>query len=207
MIKGELLHIGNLRPWDLYSVLTQKYSWPSDEARSFASFLEPMLEYDTRKRATALECLQHSWIQTKRVSLVQSESGRKSKANDPSSANEETSKNNQRVRVENTTYADSELSSAYNNHRQVVSAPVSSRASESHHSSSANHNNYHQYASSEYPLSDNERDKYSAYINDKQHQHSIVGEQQKPNPKYTSSKQIVEQHHANSDLKMRVKKK
>ena len=60
---GELIHIGNLRPWDLYSVLTQKYSWSPKDARSFADFLTPMLAYDTRRRATALDCLKHTWIQ------------------------------------------------------------------------------------------------------------------------------------------------
>ena len=59
---GELLHIGNLRPWDLYSVLTQKYAWPSEKAREFADFLEPMLDYDTNRRATAYDCLNHAWI-------------------------------------------------------------------------------------------------------------------------------------------------
>jgi serine/threonine protein kinase len=64
--RGELLHIGNLRPWDLYSVLTQKYAWSSEEARHFADFIEPMLVYETRKRATAWDCLQHPWLHTKR---------------------------------------------------------------------------------------------------------------------------------------------
>ncbi|CAF0721786.1 unnamed protein product [Brachionus calyciflorus] len=62
--KGELLHISNLRPWDIFSVLTQKYSWSSEDARNFADFLTPMLAYDTKKRATALECLNHPWIST-----------------------------------------------------------------------------------------------------------------------------------------------
>lgn len=56
------MHIGNLRPWNLYSVLTQKYLWPSEKARQFADFLEPMLDYDKRKRATAWQCLNHPWI-------------------------------------------------------------------------------------------------------------------------------------------------
>lgn len=43
-------------------MLTQKYSWPADKAREFADFLEPMLDYDTRRRATAWQCLNHEWI-------------------------------------------------------------------------------------------------------------------------------------------------
>ena len=65
-ILGELQHIGNLRPWNLFSVLTQKYNWRSKKARDFADFLEPMLEYDRRRRATAWECLNHKWINEER---------------------------------------------------------------------------------------------------------------------------------------------
>lgn len=53
-----------MKPWDLYSVLTQKYCWSSKEAREFADFLIPMLDFDTRRRATAWDCLNHSWIKT-----------------------------------------------------------------------------------------------------------------------------------------------
>uniref|UniRef100_A0A158QEF6 non-specific serine/threonine protein kinase n=1 Tax=Hymenolepis diminuta TaxID=6216 RepID=A0A158QEF6_HYMDI len=57
-----LRHIRVLKPWDLLSVLVQKYDWPLDEAKLFTSFLEPMLAYDPNQRATAWECLQHPWI-------------------------------------------------------------------------------------------------------------------------------------------------
>lgn len=60
--RGELIHIGNLRPWSMVSVLTQKYAWSSRDAKSFSDFLVPMLEYDTKKRATAWDCLNHPWI-------------------------------------------------------------------------------------------------------------------------------------------------
>jgi len=63
--KGELTHIVDLKPWDLFSVLTQKYSWVSKTARDFADFLMPMLEYEKSKRATALQCLNHPWIKDK----------------------------------------------------------------------------------------------------------------------------------------------
>lgn len=62
-----MIHIGNLKPWDLYSVLTQKYSWTSKNAREFADFLTPMLDFNTQRRADAYQCLQHKWIQTSRV--------------------------------------------------------------------------------------------------------------------------------------------
>uniref|UniRef100_A0A0N4ZIH5 non-specific serine/threonine protein kinase n=1 Tax=Parastrongyloides trichosuri TaxID=131310 RepID=A0A0N4ZIH5_PARTI len=59
---GQLKHIHHLRPWSLLEVLTQKYNWPFEKARSFTSFLLPMLEYDQNERATARQCLQHKWI-------------------------------------------------------------------------------------------------------------------------------------------------
>ncbi|XP_057331156.1 SRSF protein kinase 3 isoform X2 [Microplitis mediator] len=63
--KGELKHITGLKPWGLYEVLTEKYDWTSSEAREFADFLTPMLEFDPNVRATAAECLKHPWLQIK----------------------------------------------------------------------------------------------------------------------------------------------
>ncbi|XP_058801193.1 SRSF protein kinase 3 [Phymastichus coffea] len=63
--KGELKHITGLKPWGLYEVLTEKYEWSLSEAREFADFLTPMLAFDPNERATAAECLKHSWLQIK----------------------------------------------------------------------------------------------------------------------------------------------
>lgn len=60
--KGELRHITGLKPWDLYDVLTDKYHWDPEEAKSFSSFLRPMLDFDPNRRATAAQCLQHDWL-------------------------------------------------------------------------------------------------------------------------------------------------
>lgn len=60
--KGELRHITGLKPWGLYEVLTEKYDWFPGEAREFAEFLTPMLDFDPTKRATAAECLKHPWL-------------------------------------------------------------------------------------------------------------------------------------------------
>ncbi|BET02907.1 unnamed protein product [Nesidiocoris tenuis] len=60
--RGELRHISWLKPWDLYDVLTDKYHWPAQDAKDFAAFLRPMLEFDPNKRATAADCLQHPWL-------------------------------------------------------------------------------------------------------------------------------------------------
>uniref|UniRef100_A0A915LVJ1 non-specific serine/threonine protein kinase n=1 Tax=Meloidogyne javanica TaxID=6303 RepID=A0A915LVJ1_MELJA len=45
-----------------HKVLTQKYGWPFEHARSFASFLLPMLNYEPSERATAGQCLKHNWL-------------------------------------------------------------------------------------------------------------------------------------------------
>ncbi|KAL3318270.1 SRSF protein kinase 2 [Cichlidogyrus casuarinus] len=60
--RASLRHIKRLKPWDLYSVLTEKYEWDPLEARRFTNFLEPMLAYEPNMRATAADCLRHPWI-------------------------------------------------------------------------------------------------------------------------------------------------
>lgn len=60
--RGQLRHINQLRPWELYEVLTEKYEWSQRDAAEFADFLLPMLNYNIYERATALECLHHPWI-------------------------------------------------------------------------------------------------------------------------------------------------
>ncbi|XP_074646954.1 uncharacterized protein LOC141902911 [Tubulanus polymorphus] len=60
--KGDLRNITMLKPWDLYSVLREKYEWTHADAEQFSAFLIPMLEFDTSKRATAEECLRHPWL-------------------------------------------------------------------------------------------------------------------------------------------------
>jgi len=60
--KGELLHIKHLSYWSLERVLIEKYKWLEHEATELASFLKPMLDFNPDRRATAKQCLQHSWI-------------------------------------------------------------------------------------------------------------------------------------------------
>lgn len=54
---GNLRNITKLKPWDLYSVLVDKYNWNAFDAREFTDFLEPMLNFDPNTRATAAQCL------------------------------------------------------------------------------------------------------------------------------------------------------
>ncbi|KAL1266057.1 hypothetical protein QQF64_004084 [Cirrhinus molitorella] len=60
--KGDLRHITKLKPWGLQDVLVEKYEWAREEAQNFSDFLLPMLDLIPEKRATAAECLRHSWI-------------------------------------------------------------------------------------------------------------------------------------------------
>ncbi|CAF0917457.1 unnamed protein product [Rotaria sordida] len=60
--RGQLRNIKQLKPWDLFHVLTEKYKWPPYEAIEFTHFLEPMLHYDVNLRATAAECLMNPWV-------------------------------------------------------------------------------------------------------------------------------------------------
>ncbi|XP_071454370.1 SRSF protein kinase 3-like [Hetaerina americana] len=60
--KCELRNIPFLKTWGLVDVLKEKYKWSTKDAREFASFLKPMLDYDPVRRATAADCLKHPWL-------------------------------------------------------------------------------------------------------------------------------------------------
>lgn len=61
--KGELKHIKSLKFWPVEDVLAEKYHFSSKDAEEIANFIIPLLEYDTKERATALDCLHHKWLQ------------------------------------------------------------------------------------------------------------------------------------------------
>ncbi|KAJ7182861.1 kinase-like protein [Mycena crocata] len=61
-LSGKLLHIQNLRPWPLPSVLHDKYLFPQPDADSMADFLLPMLQLDPDGRKTAGELVLHEWL-------------------------------------------------------------------------------------------------------------------------------------------------
>lgn len=62
--KYELRHIRNLDNWPLTLVLQEKYHFAEDDANMISSFLLPMLDYNPKSRATAAECLKHSWLRS-----------------------------------------------------------------------------------------------------------------------------------------------
>lgn len=60
--KGTLRNINDLVHWPLENLLQEKVNIPGDLAREIASFLTPMLEMDPSRRATAAQCLKHSFL-------------------------------------------------------------------------------------------------------------------------------------------------
>lgn len=60
--KGNLKHIKQLKFWPIQDVLHEKYHFPMNEAKEVAEFMLPLLEFDTKQRATALQCLRHKWL-------------------------------------------------------------------------------------------------------------------------------------------------
>lgn len=66
---GELRNIQKLKYWKLNDVLHEKYRYSREEADEIASFLLPMLSYLPQDRATALQMLQHKWVNNIESSL------------------------------------------------------------------------------------------------------------------------------------------
>lgn len=60
--KGNFRHIKELKIWKLQDVLIEKYSWTRTDAQQFCDFLLPMLDVNSKLRATAAECLRHPWL-------------------------------------------------------------------------------------------------------------------------------------------------
>lgn len=67
---GALANIRDLKFWNLESVLMDKYRFEKEDAVMFANFLNPMLQFDPARRATAKQCLQHEFVQEERISQM-----------------------------------------------------------------------------------------------------------------------------------------
>ncbi|XP_060962636.1 uncharacterized protein LOC115702599 isoform X1 [Cannabis sativa] len=59
---GDLKRIRRLKYWSLDKLLIEKYRFSESEAREFAEFLCPVLDFAPEKRPSAQQCLQHPWI-------------------------------------------------------------------------------------------------------------------------------------------------
>eukprot|EP00536_Pseudo-nitzschia_multiseries_P006326 jgi/Psemu1/286393/fgenesh1_pg.132_\ len=60
--KGSLKHIKSLKFWPIQDVLTEKYHFSKEDANAVADFMRPLLDFDPKTRATALDALRHKWL-------------------------------------------------------------------------------------------------------------------------------------------------
>ncbi|XP_008813332.2 SRSF protein kinase 1-like [Phoenix dactylifera] len=59
---GDLKRIRRLKFWPLDRLLAEKYKFTASDARAFANFLNPLLDFAPERRPTAAQCLQHLWL-------------------------------------------------------------------------------------------------------------------------------------------------
>jgi serine/threonine protein kinase len=60
--RGNLKHIKQLKFWPVQDVLMEKYHFPKEEAQAVADFMMPLLDFDPKTRATALDALGSDWL-------------------------------------------------------------------------------------------------------------------------------------------------
>lgn len=60
--KGELKHTHHLNFWPINEVLHEKYHFSVSDAEEIAEFIIPLLEFEPKNHATALECLNSGWL-------------------------------------------------------------------------------------------------------------------------------------------------
>lgn len=59
---GNLKHIKTLKFWPIQDVLAEKYHFSQEDAQDVADFLRPLLDFDPKTRATALDALRSKWL-------------------------------------------------------------------------------------------------------------------------------------------------
>lgn len=62
---GDLKRIRRLKYWPLDRLLVEKYKLAETDAKEFAEFLSPLLDFAPEKRPTSQQCLQHPWLNSK----------------------------------------------------------------------------------------------------------------------------------------------
>lgn len=67
---GDLKRIRRLKYGSLDRLLVDKYKFSSTDARAFAGFLCPILDFEPDKRPTAQQCLQHPWLNDSQTSSL-----------------------------------------------------------------------------------------------------------------------------------------
>jgi len=60
--KGSLKHIKSLKFWPIQDVLIEKYHFAKEDADAVADFMRPLLDFDPKTRASALDALRHKWL-------------------------------------------------------------------------------------------------------------------------------------------------
>ena len=59
---GDLKRIRRLKFWPLDCLLVERYNFTETDARGFADFLRPILDFTPENRPTAAQCLKHPWL-------------------------------------------------------------------------------------------------------------------------------------------------
>ena len=60
--RGNLKHIKQLKFWPVQDVLVEKYNFRKADAQDIADFMTPLLDFDPKTRATALDALESDWL-------------------------------------------------------------------------------------------------------------------------------------------------
>jgi len=60
--RGNLKHIKQLKFWPVQDVLQEKYNFRKSDAQDVADFITPLLDFDPKTRATALDALESDWL-------------------------------------------------------------------------------------------------------------------------------------------------
>jgi serine/threonine-protein kinase SRPK3 len=62
--KGNLKHIKQLKFWPVQDVLREKYHFKKEEADAIVEFMMPLLKFDPKSRATAVDALRSKWLKS-----------------------------------------------------------------------------------------------------------------------------------------------